>query len=122
VLHSFGREDQLDVASVRRLVNALSRLLDPADALAAAAPAGLSFVESRQLGGAWLLDALWRQLGIDKIVRGMVSVHRVGDEVGTTPERCQPVVERRAEGESPYWPLSRPACVWFSFSVQIGVQ
>jgi hypothetical protein len=40
VLYSFGREDQLDVASVRRLVNALSRLLDPADALAAAAPGG----------------------------------------------------------------------------------
>ncbi|MEO3779595.1 hypothetical protein ABGB16_22700 [Micromonospora sp. B11E3] len=56
MLYSFGREDQLDVAGVRRLVDALSRLLDPADALAAAAPAGLSFVESRPLGGAWLLD------------------------------------------------------------------
>jgi hypothetical protein len=38
-------------------------LLDPADALAAAAPAGLSFVESRPLGGTWLLDGLWRRLG-----------------------------------------------------------
>ncbi|PWR13596.1 IS1634 family transposase [Micromonospora sicca] len=76
VLYSFGREDQLDVAGVRRLVEALSRLLDPADALAAAAPAGLSFVESRPLGGAWLLDGLWRQLGIDKIMRGMVGAGR----------------------------------------------
>ncbi|MFB6398662.1 transposase, partial [Polymorphospora sp. 2-325] len=76
VLYSFGREDQLDVAGVRRLVDALSRLLDPADALAAAAPTGLSFLESRPLGGAWLLDGLWRQLGIDKIARGMVNTAR----------------------------------------------
>jgi hypothetical protein len=72
VLYSFGREDQLDVAGVRRLVDALSRLLDPADALAAAAPAGLSFVESRPLGGAWLLDGLWRRLGIEAILRPLV--------------------------------------------------
>jgi len=80
VLYSFGREDSLDVAGVRRLVEALSRLLDPADALAAAAPAGLSFVESRPLGGAWLLDGLWRQLGIDKILAGLVGArHREVD-------------------------------------------
>lgn len=76
VLYSFGREDQLDVAGVRRLVDALSRLLDPADALAATAPAGLSFVESRPLGGAWLLDGLWRQLGIDKIIVGLTGARR----------------------------------------------
>jgi len=77
VLYSFGREDQLDVAGVRRLVDALSRLLDPADALAVAAPAGLSFVEARPLGGAWLLDGLWRRLGIDTILRPLVgSVRR----------------------------------------------
>jgi hypothetical protein len=76
VLYSFGREDQLDVAGVRRLVDALSRLLDPADALAAAAPTGLSFVESRPLGGAWLLDGLWRRLGIDAVLRPLVGSAR----------------------------------------------
>src|SRR3954468_939398 len=76
VLYSFGREDQLDVAGVRRLVDALSRLLDPADALAAAAPAGVSFVESRPVGGVWLLDGLWRRLGIDTILRGMLGSAR----------------------------------------------
>ncbi|WP_213453265.1 IS1634 family transposase [Rhizomonospora bruguierae] len=81
VLYSFGREDQLDVAGVRRLVDALSRLLDPADALAAAAPAGLSFVQSRPLGGAWLLDGLWQQLGIGKILRGMLGAARRGVDV-----------------------------------------
>ena len=76
VLYSFGREDQLDVTGVRRLVDALSRLLDPADALAVATPAGLSFVEARPLGGAWLLDGLWRRLGIDTILGSMVGAAR----------------------------------------------
>jgi hypothetical protein len=76
VLYSFGREDQLDVDAVRRLVRALSRLLDPSDALAATAPAGLSFVESRPLGGAWLLDGLWCQLGIDAIITGLLGSRR----------------------------------------------
>jgi hypothetical protein len=76
VLYSFGREDQLDVAGIRRLVDALSRLLAPADALAAAAPAGLSFLESRPLGGAWLLDGLWRRLRIDTVLRPLVGSTR----------------------------------------------
>jgi hypothetical protein len=78
VLYSFGREDQLDVAGIRRLVDALSRLLGPADALAAAAPAGLSFLESRPLGGAWLLDELWRRLRIDTVLRPLVGSTRRG--------------------------------------------
>ena len=76
VLYSFGREDQLDLAGLKRLVDALSRLLDPADALAATAPPGLSFVESRPLGGVWLLDGVWRQLGIDKTVRALAGQRR----------------------------------------------
>jgi hypothetical protein len=76
VLYSFGREDQLDVAAVRRLVQALSRLLDPADALAATTPVGLSFVGSRPAGGAWLLDGLWRQLGIGAIIAGLLGSRR----------------------------------------------
>ena len=32
ILHSFGREDELDKDAVKRLVAALCRLLDPADA------------------------------------------------------------------------------------------
>jgi len=41
VLHSFGREDQLDRDAVKLLVASLSRLLDPVAALAATAPTGL---------------------------------------------------------------------------------
>ena len=39
VLHSFGREDQLDRDAIKRLVASLTRLLDPATALTGTGPA-----------------------------------------------------------------------------------
>jgi hypothetical protein len=76
VLHSFGREDELDTGAIRRLVAALSRLLSPADALAATADGDLVFTESRPYGGAYVLDALWARLGIGKILTGLSSAGR----------------------------------------------
>lgn len=70
VLYSFGREDTLDRDAIKRLVASLARLLDPADALAATAETDLVFLESRPAGGVHVLDALWRRLNIDKIIRG----------------------------------------------------
>ncbi len=58
ILYGFGREDQLDRDAVKRLVGSLSRLLDPADALAATAGSDLQFVESRPFGGTFVLDTL----------------------------------------------------------------
>jgi hypothetical protein len=81
VLYSFGREDQLDVAGIRRLVAALCRLLEPGDALAATAPAELRFLESRTLGGAFVLDGLWRKLGIDVAMRRMLATTRMEPRV-----------------------------------------
>ena len=81
VLYSFGREDQLDVAGIRRLVAALCRLLEPGEALAASAPAGLRFTDSRPLGGAFVLDGLWRKLGIDTAMRTMLATTRMDDRV-----------------------------------------
>ncbi|MBO0879256.1 MAG: IS1634 family transposase [Mycobacterium sp.] len=72
VLFTFGREDELDRDAVKRLVASLSRLLDPADALAASAGGTeLAFVSSRPFGGAYALDHLWRSLGIDAIIGGL---------------------------------------------------
>jgi hypothetical protein len=69
VLYSFGRADQLDRAAIERLITALTRLVDfepapsgPDRARVVGVP-GLEFVESRPLGGAWLLDRLWHRLG-----------------------------------------------------------
>ena len=51
VLHSFGREDQLDRAAVERLVASLAKLLDPAAALRATSGSELTFLASRPMGG-----------------------------------------------------------------------
>ncbi|MGH3286395.1 MAG: IS1634 family transposase, partial [Streptosporangiaceae bacterium] len=69
VLYNFGREDEIDKDQVRRPVAALSRLLDPAEALAAAGPGELSVSASRPAGGTHALDRLWRKLGLDEVVR-----------------------------------------------------
>jgi len=73
IVYSFGREDQLGKDAVRRLVASLSRLLEPGEALAAAADAGLEFTGSRPFGGAYVLDGLWARLGIGQILAGLAS-------------------------------------------------
>jgi hypothetical protein len=77
VLHNFGREDQLDRSALARLVRSVSRFLDPEQALEASAGSELVFVGSRPFGGAWLLDQLWRRLGIDAAIRRAVAGRRL---------------------------------------------
>jgi hypothetical protein len=64
VIHSFGREDQLDRQALARLVRSISRFLEPGEQLQAAGSEELRFLESRPFGGGYALDALWRRLGI----------------------------------------------------------
>ncbi len=68
VVHSFGREDQLDREALARLVRSISRFLEPDQALAASASTELSFLGSRPYGGAYALDALWHRLGVDAAI------------------------------------------------------
>ena len=90
VVHSFGREDQLDREALSRLVASIGRYLGPEAQLrlmadAAEDPTGeLAFVSCRQLGGTWVLDGLWRRLGIDELIKKLLG-----------GRRCDPVqVER----------------------------
>jgi len=81
VLHSFGREDEIDKDAVRRLVTALSRLLDPADALAATSGGELTLTSSRPLGGTYVLDQLWRRLGLDAVIRRELAGRKLDPRV-----------------------------------------
>lgn len=68
VLVNLGREDALDPEGLRRLVGSINRYLgedDTGDDAGHAAGDGLSVLESRPVGVAWLLDGLWSQLGVD---------------------------------------------------------
>ena len=90
VLYSLGRADELDRTAIERLIASLTRLLGvepatgpgPERARVVGVP-GLAFTDSRPVGGAWLLDGLWQQLGIDTLLRRLAA--------GT---RRDPIVER----------------------------
>jgi hypothetical protein len=77
VLYSFGREDQLDREAISRLVASLSRALEPSEALAARMPEGMSFLDSRAMGGTYILDGLWRRLGIDRTLARLLTSRRL---------------------------------------------
>jgi transposase len=112
VIHSFGREDQLDRAALARLVRSLSRVLEPEQALIATAPAELQFVRSVPLGGAWALDGLWRQLGIDAAIERLLAARKLD----TRAERLLfAMVANRALA-----PFSKLACCeWLAADVAI---
>jgi hypothetical protein len=77
VIHNFGREDQLDREALARLARSIQRFLDPERALEAQAPEGTSFLRSVPMGGAWVLDHLWRRLGIGEAIVRVARRRRV---------------------------------------------
>jgi hypothetical protein len=81
VIHSFGREDQLDRQALVRLARSITRLLEPQEALSATATEDLAFVESRPFGGSLVLDHLWRQLGIDQGLKRLLAGRKLDPRV-----------------------------------------
>ncbi len=81
VVYNFGREDDLDRDAIARLIGSLSRVLPPGEALAVGADAGMSFIGSRPMGAAYVLDGLWRALGIDTTMRKLVKGTKRAAEV-----------------------------------------
>ena len=72
VVHSFGREDQLDRAAVERLAGSLGRLLGQGQPAAGAVPE-LAYTGSAAFGGTYLLDQLWQRLGIGQVMTAMLG-------------------------------------------------
>ena len=83
VLLNLGREDELDVEGLRRLARSIRRYTDPgAEGGGSIEPAeGLEVVGSRPLGGTWLLDALWRRLGVAEALRELLGARRFATDV-----------------------------------------
>jgi hypothetical protein len=74
VLYNFGREDAQTRDALERLVRSLSRYLHPGEqeVLESSLP-DFTFTQSRPMGGAFVLDALWRALGIGETVSGLLA-------------------------------------------------
>jgi hypothetical protein len=84
VLVNLGREDGLDTEGLRRLVSSISRYLGDADPYAGGRRDEsdlLRVTSSRALGGIWLLDGLWHQLGIDVALRQILGPRRFSTDV-----------------------------------------
>lgn len=77
VLHHFGRADQLDIDALRRLVRSISRFLEPEEAARINGQMDneppFEFLGSRQIGGTWLLDGLWKRLEIDQVLGQLLA-------------------------------------------------
>jgi len=82
VLLNLGREDELDMEGLRRLARSITRYTDgePPD-VAEAAGEGLEVVSSRPFGGAFVLDALWRRLGVADAIAEALGVRRSQTDV-----------------------------------------
>lgn len=83
VLLNLGREDQLDLDGLRRLASSITRFCDgDGGGVPAEGPPGEFDVrESRPLGAVWLLDGLWRTLGIDRALGGVLGSRRFSTDV-----------------------------------------
>lgn len=83
VLLNLGREDLLDPDGLRRLVRSINRYLGEPDADGAVLEVGdgLSITASRPMGVAWLLDGLWRQLGVDTALAKVLGGRRFTTDV-----------------------------------------
>ena len=80
VIHNFGRADQVDRAALSRLVASISRFLDPAQAVAAAAAGQVEVLDSRRMGGAWVLARLWERLRIGAAILKVAEGRRLDGE------------------------------------------
>ncbi len=77
VLYNFGREEDVDREALVRLVKSITRFLGPEAALRTQAElngsAPLTFISSRPMGGAWVLNELWNQLGINLVLARLLA-------------------------------------------------
>ena len=85
VIHGFGRKDRLDTEALKRLINSMTRFLDPEDAASVRQDLGLEtpfeFLGAKEYGGTYLLDGLWERLGIAAVLKKLAGKREFGVDV-----------------------------------------
>ena len=74
VVYNFGRADQLDHAALRRLARSILRIVSAEDAVAA--DPDVRLLDAWPYGGVYVLDCLWRELGIDQVIAAHAPTRR----------------------------------------------
>ena len=114
VIHNFGRADKVDKEALARLASSISRVLDPIGAAPALTSSDVEIVDSRRLGGAFVLDQMWERLGIGAALRSTASGRRINAEA--VERICFALVAQRC-----LEPASKLAAVpWEQERVAIG--
>ena len=73
VVYNFGRADQLDRAALQRLAKSILRVFPAEEAIAA--EAGVRIRNAWPYGAVHAVDAIWRELGIDKVIGDLTKRH-----------------------------------------------
>lgn len=81
VIHNFGRKDKVDKEALARLVSSISRILDLPMTGSSVTSSDIEIVDSRRLGGAFVLDQLWERLGIADALRSEAKGRRIDADV-----------------------------------------
>jgi Transposase DDE domain len=105
IIHTFGREDEVDREALRRLGASLSRFLEPEQALAAGAPAGFDFLEAREQGRPHVVQALWSELGIGRALGRVARSRRYRSDVerAVCAMVCQRTIAPASKLEATRW-------------------
>jgi hypothetical protein len=76
VIYNFGREELVDKDALRRLVLSISRVLSDDESAAAQAKLHIGSVaikSDKAIGGAWLLEQLWKRLGMQSTLARLLA-------------------------------------------------
>jgi transposase len=67
IVYNFGRADQVDPDALRRLARSILRVVGGSDVAAGdgGAVEGLRLLDSKPFGGVWVLEHIWKELGVD---------------------------------------------------------
>jgi transposase len=68
VVHNFGRADQVDGDMLRRLAKSILRVFGGEEPSATGVPGDVRIRDTRTYGGVYVLEALWKEIGIDTVL------------------------------------------------------
>jgi hypothetical protein len=77
VIYSFGRADELDPDKLRRLARSIRRVVDGIPVPLPAESPAVKVRDAWPLGGVFVLEQLWRELGIDAEIKRLASARRI---------------------------------------------
>lgn len=88
VLYNFGRAENVDRAGLERLARSICRYLGPDELLRFEARRDygteFGFESSKPFGGAWVLQGLWKHLGVDRILTQLLKERKFQSPVERT--------------------------------------